>query len=67
MKKILLITGVALLLTSCESLGMVEYEGVWISKAEKARIVERQHRIFDLGIYDDDNDMSMSVQRPRAR
>jgi hypothetical protein len=46
---------------------MVEYEGDWISKAEKARIVEMQHRIFDLGIYDDDNDMSMSVKDPRAR
>lgn len=45
------------ILNGCTTL--VQYEGVWITPAEKAKIEAYQHRVFDLGIYDDD--LSMSV------
>ena len=59
-KKLWAIVGLSLALlalTSCTTL--VQYEGVWITTAEKAKIEAYQHRVFDLGIYDDD--LSMSV------
>jgi hypothetical protein len=48
----------------CSTLGWVEYEGQWITKDRYKEILELQHRVFDLHIYDDDNDMSMSVKNP---
>lgn len=49
-----------LLLTSCATL--VEYEGCLITKERYQEILAYQHKIFDLGEYDDD--MSMSVRNP---
>lgn len=58
MKTIALLT--TLLLTSCVTL--VEYEGCLITEERYQEILAYQHKIFDLGIYDDD--MSMSVKNP---
>lgn len=58
MKTTLLIT--VLLLTSCTTL--VTYEGCLITQERYQEITAYQHKIFDLGEYD--QDMSMSVKNP---
>ena len=61
----LIVMAVLSLLTSCASMGWVEYEGDWISGDRYKEIVAQQHKVFDDHDYSDGGDMKMSIKKPR--